>query len=333
MWRVPPEQSSDAAILSTLLAHRLLVFTGKGGTGKSTVTAAVAKLAARRGRRVLACEATHGDRLSTLLGARPRSKKESAQIHAVADNLSVVNIHPEAALFEYGLLKLRSRRVTRGLLGNRVVRYFLRAIPSIAEVVTLGKLLYHVKEEVHGRRRYDLVLLDAPATGHGLSLLRLPQSVLASVPAGPLHDDMVWMSALLQDRAVTAVNLVAIPEELPVNETLELNEKLRDEVRLPRGVCILNGVWPRRFAPGELRELAAADAGLGQVTDRLQALAELGGAQEKRLRDGIDLPLVALPQLFIRRAAQGRSLVDRLVDTLEQRAESQATRRTGTSSP
>ncbi len=319
MIEVPPKQTSPSGVLSTLLTRRLLVFTGKGGTGKSTVTAAVAKLAARRGLRVLACEATHGDRLSPLLAQRPpTSKKESAEIHEVAPNLSVVNIRPEEALFEYGLMKLRSRRVTRGLLGNRVVHYFLRVIPSIAEVVTLGKLLYHVKEETAGRRRFDLVLLDAPATGHGLAQLRLHQAVLASVPAGPLHDDMVWMNALLQDPAVTAVNLVAIPEELPVNETLELNAKLRDEIHLPRGACVLNGMWPSRFNPDELRALTTADAALGLVTDRLQIMSDLGAAQGKRLRAGLDIPLLALPQLFVPQAAPGPSLVDRLLDVLDQ---------------
>jgi anion-transporting ArsA/GET3 family ATPase len=312
----------------------LLVFTGKGGTGKTTVTAAMALLAARRGLRVLACEAANGHPLSTLLsGHLSTSKKESAQIHAVADNLWVVNIRPETALFEYGVLKLRSRRVTRGLLDNRVVRYFLRVIPSIAEVVTLGKLLHHVKEESDERPRFDLVLFDAPSSGHGLSLLRLPQAVLATVPAGPLHDDMFWMRELLEDPAVTAVNPVAIPEELPVNETLELSAKLRDEVRVPRGACVLNCVSPRRFTTGELHELAAADPEVGQVAARLEHAAELGEAQAQRLRHGLDLPLLTLPQLFVRQSPARLPLLESLVSALEDQVGSAGPRRTGTSSP
>jgi len=333
MGAVPPDQTSYAAALSTLLARRLLVFTGKGGTGKSTVTAAMAGLAAQRGLRVLACEANIHDRLPALLGGEAAAtNEESAQIREVAPNLFVVNLRPEAALFEYGLMKLRSRRVTRGLLGNRVVHYFLRVIPSIAEVVILGKLLYHVKEEIDGRRRFDLVLLDAPATGHGLSLLRLPQVLLASVPAGPLRDDMTWMNALLQDPAVTAVNLVAIPEELPVNETLELGAKLRDEVHLPRGACFLNGVSPHRFSPAELRTVAAANTEVGAVAERLEQIAAQGEAQEARLRAGLDLPLLPLPQLFVPASAHGPTLVERLVEILAAPEASPGTRLTATGS-
>jgi anion-transporting ArsA/GET3 family ATPase len=303
-----------------LLTRRLLVFTGKGGTGKSTVAAAMARLAARRGLRVLACEANAHDRLPSLFGSEaPRSVEESAKIREVAPNLSLVNLRPEQALFEYGVMKFRSRRVTRGLLGNPVVHYFLRVIPSIAEVVILGKLLHHVKEEAGGRRRFDLVILDAPATGHGISLLRLPQVLLASVAAGPLHEDMVWMNALLVDPAVTAVNLVARPEELPVNETLELNARLRDEVKLPRGACFLDGIWPDRFDTAELRELAAADAPLGAAITQMHGFATQASAQEDRLRSQLDLPIVRLPLLFIDQPedrSREHELIDRLADEL-----------------
>jgi Mrp family chromosome partitioning ATPase len=329
---VPPEKKNPSAVLATLLTRRLLVFTGKGGTGKSTVAAVMARVAARQGLRVLLCETNARDRLHVLLGVpAPESVEESARIRSVGENLSVTNLRPETALFEYGLMKLRSRRVTRGLLGNRVVSYFLGVIPSIAEVVVLGKLLHHVREEVSGQRRFDVVIFDAPATGHGLSLLRLPQALLASVPAGPLRDDMNWMNALLVDPAVSAVNLVARPEELPVNETLELNERLRDEIKLPRGVCFLDGVWPDRFSASELRSIASADTGLGAVVGQMQELAERSKAEESRLRGQLDLPVVALPQLFIEQP-EGRSiehvLVDRLANALS-KTPADAERRAG----
>jgi hypothetical protein len=317
---VPPAQTNPAAVVTTLLTRRLLVFTGKGGTGKSTVAAAFARLAARRGLRVLACEANSADRLPSLLGVNaPRSVDESARIRHAAPNLDLVNLRPETALFEYGVMKLRSRRVTRGLLGNRVVHYFLRVIPSIAEVLILGKLLHHVRENVDGRPRFDVVILDAPATGHGISLLRLPRVLLASVPAGPLRDDMTWMNALLMDPAVTAVNLVTRPEELPVNETLELSAKLRDEVQVPRGACFLDNAWPNRFSVAELRELTSVDAGLGAVASQMQGLADQAEEQGKRLRGELDVPVIALPQLFVedlQEQSEEPVLVDRLAELL-----------------
>jgi anion-transporting ArsA/GET3 family ATPase len=317
---VPPAQTNPAAVVTTLLTRRLLVFTGKGGTGKSTVAAAFARLATNRGLRVLACEANSHDRLPSLLRMNaPRSMDESARIRHASANLSLVNLRPETALFEYGVMKLRSRRVTRGLLGNRVVHYFLRVIPSISEVLILGKLLHHVRENADGRSRFDLVILDAPATGHGISLLRLPQVLLASVPAGPLRDDMTWMNALLVDPAVTAVNLVTRPEELPVNETLELNAKLRDEVKVPRGACFLDNTWPSRFDAAELQELESLDAGLGAVASQMQGLADQAAEQEQRLRRELDVPVVALPQLFVedlQEQSEEHVLVDRLAELL-----------------
>jgi Mrp family chromosome partitioning ATPase len=304
--------------MTSLLARRLLVFTGKGGTGKSTVAAAVASLAVRRGMRVLAAETAPRDRIGPLLGASPALSpkgEKAGAIHQLSAHLSVVNLRPDAALLEYGVMKLRSRRVARGLLGNRVVQRLLGVIPSIAEVAILGKLLHHVREEVQGRRRFDLVVFDAPATGHGISLLQLPQVVLASVPAGPLRDDMLWMNALLVDTAVTAVNLVARPEELPVNETLELNARLRDEVKVPRGACFLDGVWPSRFDVSQLAELRALDAGVGEVVIQMQGLADESHEQEARLRRGLDIPMLPLPQLFEDQPADGSRehvLVERL---------------------
>jgi anion-transporting ArsA/GET3 family ATPase len=308
--------------MASLLARRLLVFTGKGGTGKSIVAAAVASLAARRGMRVLAAETNARDRIGPLLGAAvalaPKDEK-GAGIHPLTERVSVVNLRADAALFEYGVMKLRSRRVARGLLGNRVVQRLLRVIPSIAEVAILGKLLHHVREKISGRYRFDLVVFDAPATGHGISLLQLPQVVLASVPAGPLREDMLWMNALLVDPAITAVNLVARPEELPVNETLELNARLRDEVKVPRGACFLDGVWPSRLDAPQLDELRAADERVGEVASQMQGLADESAAQETRLRAGLDVPVLPLPQLFEDQPADGSRehvLVERLAELL-----------------
>ncbi|HUB07657.1 MAG TPA: ArsA-related P-loop ATPase [Myxococcales bacterium] len=295
-----------------LLDRRFLVLTGKGGVGKSTLTAALALAAARRGKRVLACEVNADDRLPALLGAKPVGPR----IAEIQKNLWCVNIRPHEAMVEYGLMKLKSGALVHAVLENRVMRYFLNALPSLAEVVTMGKILFHVREQEGGRDRFDVVLLDAPATGHGLGLLSISRSVLGTVPPGPLHDDMRWMAELLEDPARTAVHLVTLPEELPVSETLELNASLR-EARLPRGVCLLNGVWPNRVAPGELDSLPRepALAPVRAAVERMQLRADLGAAEARRLREGIDLPVLELPQLFV--SDFGLAAIERLAKLLD----------------
>ncbi len=304
--------------LRGLLDRRLLVFLGKGGVGKSTLTAATGRLLAARGRRVLLCEinapaadATGSQaRLPPALGLRAVSP-EVAELREVRPNLFLCNIQPEAALHEYVLMKLKIERAVKKLLGNRPVRSFLRMIPSLAEVVTLGKLLHHVREQRRGGYRFDTVLLDAPSTGHGVSLLGVPQVLLRSIPTGPMREDLEWMGALLADPRVTAVHLVTLCEELPVNETLELSAALRDQLGLPRGLCFANGIWPSRFDRSDLRELERRTPGpVFETARRMQAQAEVNRLQLARLREGIDLPVVELPLSF--NAPDAAAVTDRV---------------------
>jgi hypothetical protein len=296
--------------MTGLLDRRLLVFLGKGGVGKTTLTAATGRLLAARGRRVLLCEVNERSepladpsadraagshaRLPPALGIPP----VPPEITEVQPNLFLCNIQPDAALHEYVLLKLKFERAVKKLLDNRPVRSFLRMIPSLSEVVMLGKLLHHVREQRAGGFRFDVVLLDAPATGHGVSLLGVPRALLRSLPAGPMRADLEWMQALLVDPAVTAVQLVTLAEELPVSETLELNSTLRDQLALPRGFCFANGVWPSRFDEGDQRAIETRAPALFETARRMQAQADVNRLQLGRLRAGIDLPVMELPLAF-----------------------------------
>jgi anion-transporting ArsA/GET3 family ATPase len=311
-----PDVAPAAAVKAApgLLDRHLLVQTGKGGTGKTAITAALARLAARQGRRVLTCEVNARGRVASLLGGPPAGP----EIKQVQENIWCVDVRPHEALIEYGLMKLRFRAVVDAVLENRLIRYFLQALPSLSEVVMLGKILFHVREEVEGRRRFDLVLLDAPATGHGAALLRVPQGVFDTVPAGPLKDDMEWMRDLLADPAQTALNYVTIPEEMPVNETLDLDRMAREILKIPLGVCFLNCSWPQRFAPGELERLPDRPPPLKEAVAaaaRLQRHADRSAQQTARLRTQLHLPLVELPQLFIDRF--GPAEVDVLAERIE----------------
>jgi anion-transporting ArsA/GET3 family ATPase len=282
-----------------LLSRRLLVLTGKGGTGKSTLSAALALAAARRGKRVLVCEVTARERVSELFG-KPRS---GTAIREIFPNVFSVHVQAQEAMHEYALITLRSEALYKLVFGRQLVRYFLRAAPSLAEIVMLGKVFWHVaKDRERGKPRWDLVILDAPATGHGLTLLSVPEVFLRLVSEGPFARDMREMQALLEDPKLSATCIVTLPEEMPANEAVELHAGLRTH-RLPQGALFLNGVFAPRFTPEE-RQLVARGgpllAAAAEAADAHEARAGLAVHYEKLLRAEVSLPLFPVPQLFDR---------------------------------
>jgi anion-transporting ArsA/GET3 family ATPase len=282
-----------------LFDRRLLVVTGKGGVGKSTISAALALIAAGRGRRVLVCEVNAQERVAPMLG-RPPSGPVTRE---VLPGLFTVNVTPRDSMREYGTMVLRFKTIYDAVFENRVVRYFLRAIPSLAELVMLGKILHEVRVEEGGRRRWDLVVLDAPATGHAVQLLRVPGVLLETVPSGPLRRDAQWMHALLVDAAVTALSIVTLPEEMPVNEAIELDASVRQVLAIARGALIVNAMPETRFSAEEralLGDLRGDPAPLGPAATaaHLQALrSEQAARQLSRARAAIDLPTLLVPLL------------------------------------
>ena len=159
--------------MPALLDRRLVVVTGKGGTGKSTMSAAVALAAARRGKRVLVCEVVAKERVADFFG-KPAS---GPQIRELLPNLYSVHVRPREAMREYALMTLKYETLYKLAFENPAARYFLAAAPSLAEIVMLGKVWWHATQETErGRPRWDLVVLDAPATGHGLTFLTVPET-------------------------------------------------------------------------------------------------------------------------------------------------------------
>ncbi|WP_242394951.1 ArsA family ATPase [Anaeromyxobacter oryzisoli] len=287
--------------LPTLLERRLVIVTGKGGVGKSTVTAALALLAARAGKRVLVCEVNAQERIAPLLGAPP----SGYATRQARPGVHTVNVTPAEAMREYGLQVLHFRTIYEAVFENRVVRRFLRMIPSLPELVMLGKILNEVRAEEHERPRWDLVLVDAPATGHAVQLLRVPSALVGTVPAGPLRRDAEWMEELLVDPDRTAVALVTLPEEMPVNEAIELDGQVRGELGMLRGALFVNAMPDTRFSPEEavrLAPLAAAAPPLGPAAraGRLYAIhAEQASRHLARARAALDLPTCVLPLLAV----------------------------------
>lgn len=291
--------------MKALIDMTLIVVSGKGGVGRTTVTAALARAAAGAGKRVLIATSSPADRIGGLFG-RPPVGPTVAQ---VATNIDAVNITPEGAIHEYGLLTLRSELVTRALFENRAARAFLNAVPGLDAYALLGKAWWHTTEEQNGRPRYDLVLLDGPASGHAPLMLRIPDAIVSAMPKGPLARDATSIRALLRDPARAAFLIVTLAEELPAREAIELATTARGELGLPLGPLVVNALPPEEAnapALAPLIDRASAPSAASWNPELLATLRLAAGARAQRrtadhivadLRNRLSLPIVPLPRL------------------------------------
>lgn len=287
----------------TPLGDRRFVFvTGKGGVGKTTVSAALALSLAAQGKRVLIAMCNAKERISTLFGSEP----VGPHVMPVAENVWAVNIDPEVALDEYGLMILKVRAFHRAVFDNKYVRSFFRGVPGMQEWAMLGKAWFHTVEEgENGQQRFDIVLLDAPATGHGLDMLRVPKVILDIAPAGVLRRDAERAWAMFQDPAQSSVIVVTLPEELPTTESLELMSSIENELKLPIGEVVVNGVYPPLFSEAERQALlskpAADESSEGSraiAAAQRRALRERSQAESLKKIGALPFPKIYLPFLF-----------------------------------
>lgn len=303
MLRSPPRRVNVAFVVEELADKRLLVVTGKGGVGKTTLAAALALQSAREGLRTLVCEVNAKERVSQLLG-RP---EVGAEVTAIEENLWAVNVQPQEAMREYALMLLKFESIYSAVFENRVVRYFLRFIPSLQELVLLGKILFHLREKrPDGKYRFDRIVVDAPATGHAITFLSVPQVILDTVPPGAMSDDATWMRDMLVDPKITAVVLVSLPEELPVNETLELAAALQARVKVKPQLVVLNGFIDERFTPTDAAQLSP---GLGELVRGHRLRSEMSRESRARLAT-LGLPVVCVPRLYTEEF--GRNAVEQI---------------------
>ena len=305
-----------AAKRGNLLDRRLHVVVGKGGVGKTTLACALALVAAKLGKRTLLAEVDGAGRAAALLGAVPGPRGEATPVRP---NLSVMSVEGASALQEYLEIIVPVKRVLKAVFESRIYRYFVAAAPGLKELMTIGKIWYEAEriDQATGERTWDLVVLDAPATGHSLQYLGMPRAAHEVFRAGLVGRESQRLIDLLTDPRRTAVNLVTTAEEMPVNETLEMYEKLRDELEMPLGAVFVNRVHRTDLATKHvsvLDECLAAgmkpkDAALlTEIRDR--AREELGWATInqfylERLVNEAKLPLVEIPFLFVEEFGAG----------------------------
>jgi anion-transporting ArsA/GET3 family ATPase len=286
--------------VADVFEHRLVYVTGKGGVGKTTVAAAMGLASARAGRRTVVCEVSDQERITSVFGRPAAGFAETA----VEDRLSAFSVNPEDAKEEWLAHQLRSGRLAGVLNHSRIFQYLAAAAPGLDELVTLGKIWELAQPERRDPRNrpYDVTVVDAPATGHGLAMLRSPRTYADIAKVGPIARHAGHISSFVTNPEVTAVVAVALAEEMPVNETIELQERLADGIGVPLAAVLVNAVLPERLDGAEAGALAAArdSAGRAARTAMDTALhaherAQRQRTQIARLRRGVDAPVLTLP--------------------------------------
>jgi anion-transporting ATPase len=290
--------------VDNLLDKRLVIVTGKGGVGKTTVAAALGLVAARAGHRTLVVEVAEQERIAATFGVPAVSAHE----REVAPGLHAFSVDPEAAKEEWLKRQLKSGALAGLVTGSRLFSYLSAAAPGLAELVTIGKVWELAQlERIDPRGTpYDLVIVDAPATGHGMALLRAPKTFGEIARVGPVNRHAATIDAFVRDPAQTAVLGVALAEEMPVNETIDLAARLRDELSIGLAGVLVNALLPERFSPADAKTMGgvegAAGAGARAAIGAALTLYEQAHGQRSqvaRLRRGIDAPVATLPHLLV----------------------------------
>lgn len=267
-------------MLQHLLSRRLVMFTGKGGVGKSSCALAFAAGAARLGNRVLLAELTARSASSAILEAPPATHEPQRPRPQMYPTLWTARLDPVASLQEYLKDQLRSERLVRLATETKALARLWDAAPSVTEFSWLNTLYHHEKAEREaGGKVWDLVVVDLPATGHAVTLLGVPHGTLGMITVGSLASRARQIETLLQDGMRTALCVVTLPEELGINETKELVVELRERNALRVEHVVVNGLLP---ALGDVTDLQLDARGLS--TDEQRAMLVWRERRQRRLQ-------------------------------------------------
>jgi anion-transporting ArsA/GET3 family ATPase len=303
-----------------LHASRVVIVAGKGGVGKTTVAAALARMAAREGLSTLVVQVEQSSGLARLFGRPPLSYAESSLAPAAGTIAEVRGrtITPDDALLEY-LEDHGLRRISRRLVSTGAMDVVSTAAPGIKDILILGKV-----KALERSGSADLIVLDAPAAGHAITFLLSVRGLLDAVQVGPINAQARDVLELLTDPARCTVMLVTLPEETPVNELVETAFTLEDRVGVSLGPVVVNGLYPALSGLATPPDEAAAQAGAQLRPGEAEAMADaaafrlrrhaLQEAQLARLGEMLPMPQLHLPFLFS--ADLGPSHVDVLAAAL-----------------
>jgi len=244
----------------SLLDRRLLIVTGKGGTGKTTISAALALVAAKKGRRVALVEMGRDEHLPGLIA--PGTGNVGYRGRELRPGLTVQHVQPFEALAEYLELIIGMRTLVEMTLNNRAFRQLLTGAPGWRELITLGKI-WHIEQmrTASGQPTFDIIIVDAPASGHGLTFLDVPRVTRTAIRAGPLRRNASAVEEMIRDPKRTLLLPVSLAEELPVQETAELIARVNEEIEAPMERVIVNAIATAPF-PADLEDVPARLAAL-----------------------------------------------------------------------
>jgi anion-transporting ArsA/GET3 family ATPase len=297
-------------VLDELLTRRILFVAGKGGTGKTTVAAAIALLAGRAGKRVLGVEVEPKGDLATALGSKGSSfRPEPAQ-----PNVSVLALHPEESFQEYLHTFFKVPGLARATPLARVFDFIATAVPGPRDMLVIGKVAFEERRrERNGSPTWDLIVVDSSATGHVLAQLNAARAMLQLVRGGMIRSQVEWIDSVISDPKRTAAVLTALPEEMPVVETLELYRAFVKKRNVHVAAAVLNRVMREPLPPAARRALAELIIADPEVAERVPCVGSIGAdlelaerlykageVQARSLRAEITVPVLEVPLLATR---------------------------------
>jgi anion-transporting ArsA/GET3 family ATPase len=294
-------------VLNRLLSRRIIFVTGKGGTGKSTVAAALALLASQADKRVLCVDVDAKGDLSRLLGAEPVGFKP----RLVQPNVSALAMHPEESLQEYLAVYFKVPRLMRLTPLARVFDFVATGVPGTKEMLIIGKIAYEERRSESGRPAWDIIIVDGAASGHVLPQLRAARSMMELTRGGIIRSQTEWVDLTLSDPLRTLLVICALPEEMPVVEAIELHDRANQEAHVGLGACFLDCTFPVGLTAHQsdlLERLVeshrqAAEARLGGPVQPLldgvklaRRLHEESDRHARTLRRRLSVPVVEIPR-------------------------------------